>query len=127
MADLMRVVKGLEYCTTHVNCKSTRTECPYVEECARADEMPRTALMRDALDVLKDIAKMRDSERKDDITTATFAYKADGSIEQTGIEKYKFAVMAEAFGKLGWWGIYADLATAENVAEMVNGKVVLWK
>ena len=37
-----------------------------------------------------------------------------------------YAVVGEYCGTTAWWGLYPDKETAEQVAEKVNGKVVLW-
>lgn len=37
-----------------------------------------------------------------------------------------FAVVADFCDTVAWYGLYKDEETAKEVAEKVNGKVVIW-
>ena len=53
--DEEKIFKGLEYCTTHYNCRNTRAkDCPYINECKPIDNATGNTLMRDALELLKE-------------------------------------------------------------------------
>ena len=50
MADIEKVIKGLEYCIADEYCD----ECPYTDDCFEIDDKPYgEQLMRDALELLK--------------------------------------------------------------------------
>lgn len=40
-------------------------------------------------------------------------------------EQIMYAVIAELCGTIAWYGLY-DEKTAKQIAEKVNGKVVIW-
>ena len=61
MADIEKVIKGLEHCsTTDGNCQwADHAECPYIENC-KAEKY--SDLDRDALELLKELKA--ENERK---------------------------------------------------------------
>ena len=51
MADIEKVIKGLEYCIADEYCD----DCPYTDECFELDDEPYgEKLMRDALELIKE-------------------------------------------------------------------------
>lgn len=58
MPNLANVIQGLEYCTTHYNCRKVRTKCPYYDLCKPIKDATGNTLMADALILLKEQEKM---------------------------------------------------------------------
>ena len=55
MPDRKKVIKGLEYCITHYNCRDNRKpDCPYLDLCEPIKDATGNTLMRDALALLKE-------------------------------------------------------------------------
>ena len=55
MPDRKKVIKGLEYCITHYNCRDNRKpDCPYLDLCEPIKDATGNTLMRDALVLLKE-------------------------------------------------------------------------
>ena len=54
MIDREKVIKGLEYCITHYNCKDEVSTCPYIDLCEQLDDSTGGTLERDALALLKE-------------------------------------------------------------------------
>ena len=55
MTDRKKVIKGLEYCITHYNCRDNRkSDCPYLDLCEPIKDATGNTLMRDALALLKE-------------------------------------------------------------------------
>ena len=54
MADIEKVIKGLEYCTTHYNCRNKASNCPFIDDCKTIEDATGNTLMRDALELLKE-------------------------------------------------------------------------
>ena len=55
MVDREKVIKGLEYCTTHYNCRNLRGQsCPYIDNCKPLEDATGNTLTKDALELLKE-------------------------------------------------------------------------
>ena len=55
MADIEKVIKGLEYCIADEYCD----ECPYTDDCFEIDDKPYgEKLLRDVLELLKEQPKI---------------------------------------------------------------------
>ena len=53
--DRKKVIKGLEYCITHYNCRDNRKpDCPYLDLCEPIKDATGNTLMRDAITLLKE-------------------------------------------------------------------------
>lgn len=54
MADLDKVLKGLEKCLNpNLNCYQYNIDCPYESDCWLSDSLPTRTLKEDALELLK--------------------------------------------------------------------------
>ena len=69
MADLDKVLKGLEKCLNpNLNCYQYNIDCPYESDCWLSDSLPTRTLKEDALELLKfqqaEIAELKEREKK---------------------------------------------------------------
>lgn len=80
MADIEKVIKGLEYCRNQAGCWSESSECPWIEEC------------REDVNSLKDAALELLKERKRGQWTTHRTQEHDGEwyCDQCGYEPTVF-------------------------------------
>ncbi len=61
MTNHQKVIEGLEYCTTHYNCRNLRGQsCPYISNCKPLEDATGNTIIRDALDLIKEQQKLID-------------------------------------------------------------------
>jgi len=51
--DRETIINGLEYCTTHYNCRNKASTCPYIDLCKPIEDATGNTLEREALALLK--------------------------------------------------------------------------
>lgn len=60
-----RVIKGLEYCTTHDNCREDNgKKCPYFKYCEVVEGATGNSLEVEALEVIKGLMMGKTAKRK---------------------------------------------------------------
>ena len=64
MAELGKVIKGLEKCLNpNLNCYHDDIDCPYATDCWLSDSLPTRPLKEDALELLKAYAKTEEEKQ----------------------------------------------------------------